>query len=181
MAIPMPPAAGPDPGQPGHFAHHDWLEQAVLALDSGAGLTGPQSAQGGTNAITAGAWAALPSTPVSVNLDLPAPAWVLLNYGAWMAVNTAASGDVRCGVDVSGATVLPLVPGGPGNVEGEDSAWGDVLFIPTTAVGSFQHSGTRFVHCNPGITTFTMKAYRTATPACSVNYPVCRVIPLWFG
>jgi hypothetical protein len=34
MIIPLPPAAGPDPGQPGHFAHHEWLEQSVVALDS---------------------------------------------------------------------------------------------------------------------------------------------------
>lgn len=33
--IPIPPAAGPDPGQPGHFAHHDWLTESVLALDAG--------------------------------------------------------------------------------------------------------------------------------------------------
>jgi hypothetical protein len=35
--IPSPPAAGPDPGQPGHFAHHDWLESSVLALDYAVG------------------------------------------------------------------------------------------------------------------------------------------------
>jgi PAB1-binding protein PBP1 len=34
--IPLPPAAGPDPGQPGHFAHHDWLEAAVQSLDEAA-------------------------------------------------------------------------------------------------------------------------------------------------
>jgi hypothetical protein len=34
MIIPQPPAAGPDPGQPGHFAHHEWLEDSVVALDS---------------------------------------------------------------------------------------------------------------------------------------------------
>lgn len=34
MIIPQPPAAGPDPGQPGHYAHHDWLEASVEALDN---------------------------------------------------------------------------------------------------------------------------------------------------
>jgi hypothetical protein len=31
------PAAGPTPGEPGHFAHHEWLEDGLTALDQGIG------------------------------------------------------------------------------------------------------------------------------------------------
>ena len=31
--LPVPKAAGPVAGAPGHFGHHDWLEAAVQALD----------------------------------------------------------------------------------------------------------------------------------------------------
>jgi hypothetical protein len=29
-----PDVPGPNPGQPGHYAHHDWLTQSVHALDN---------------------------------------------------------------------------------------------------------------------------------------------------
>lgn len=35
--IPLPPAAGPDPGMPGHFANHEWLAAAVQQLNSALG------------------------------------------------------------------------------------------------------------------------------------------------
>lgn len=182
MSIPMPPAAGPDPGQPGHFAHHDWLEQSVLALDQGAGLPGPQSGQGNVNTITATVWTALPTTPLSVDLDLPAPAWVLLNYGAWMAINTVGtSGDVRLAIDVSGATVIPAGPTSAPN-EGEDVGWGDLPYMPGTEQRSSQKTGTRFIHANPGITTFRTMGMRSGNGGVyQINYPTLRVIPLWFG
>lgn len=34
MSVLPPEAPGPNPGQPGHYAHHDWLTQSAKALDS---------------------------------------------------------------------------------------------------------------------------------------------------
>lgn len=39
MATVLPPdVPGPNPGQPGHYAHHDYLTQSVHALDSARGV-----------------------------------------------------------------------------------------------------------------------------------------------
>lgn len=39
MSLLPPEVPGPNPGQPGHFGHHDWLTASVKALDDATDLT----------------------------------------------------------------------------------------------------------------------------------------------
>jgi hypothetical protein len=129
--------------------------------------------------VTASAWAALPTTRCYVSLNTPAPLWVLVNYSCWLAI-ASGTGDFRVAPDVSGVTVI-AAPGVASPGDGTDGEWGDVLYVSQIdGYASHQKSGTRFVKCNAGITTFELFAYRTNTASAVgyVNYPSIRVMPM---
>jgi hypothetical protein len=92
MTIPLPPAAGPEPGQPGHFAHHEWLEESVLALDGKQPpvLSGAVNVSATNTADTSKATITFPTGFFTQN-----PAVVAQAYGTgfWFACLTALTAN----------------------------------------------------------------------------------------
>ena len=180
--LPVPEAAGPRPGQPGHFAHHDWLTAAVKALDTQQQKALPnavsvQSAGGG--AIVAAAFAPMP-TPLSVPITLTAPIFAQLIYSAWLACSGTGGGDIRASVEITGATAISSSPPVSGAVvgDGTDWNWGDTLYATNVVAASNQQTGVRYVKLNAGTSTFALWATKSGTGALSVNYCSIRVIPI---
>lgn len=118
-----------------------------------------------TQAITAASWTAIPNLP-TVTLILPYACWITLQVSAW---TSAASGDVRMGASVSGATTLipnEMTPGGVAH-------WGVTAINAGVTV---QTNAIRTVKLNAGTNIITGSAYRTGAGAVNTNYPVLSVI-----
>ena len=98
FTLPEPEAPGPDPGQPGHFAHHDWLTAAVKALDEG-GAGGMRIAQGvvmvKASALPAGTGGTFPVTFPVGRFTLPPIVMVTFQSAT---PTGSASGTVRAHV-----------------------------------------------------------------------------------
>ena len=133
-------------------------------------LPAPTILQGdAVRAVTASSWSEL-SGMGSVNVTVSRACWVMVEMGAWMQ---GTGGDVRCGVDITGATTIS-----PSEYPGMTGMWGMVMW----AQGEYsQRSATKIVKINPGTTNFNMVAYRASGGSgISVNYPTFAVIPLRF-
>ena len=157
-----------------------WFAQVASTTDAAiadvrADLTetvypAPLSIQGATvQAVTSTSWVDLPNAP-AITLTLAKACWVNITVGAWLV---ATSGDTRASATVSGATTLDetqLEVGGP------SSAWGQVLYVAgaVTAGGS----STRFVRLNAGVNTIKLRAMRTGSGTCQVNYSTLQVAPI---
>ena len=180
--LPLPEAAGPRPGQPGHFAHHDWLTAAVHALDTAQqkALPNPVSVGPATGStIVAGAFAALPN-PVACSLTTPAPVFALVTYSAWLAFSGTLGGDGRVNIEVTGATVISSTPPPSPTTAGDgtDWYWGDVLYASGTIGISNQLTATRLVKFNTGTTNVAIWAYKLTAVTCTLNYASLRIVPV---
>lgn len=131
------------------------------------------AAAAGANVITSATFAVMPTntcTAVILNPHPTANLFCLVTYGAWMS---AASGDVRMSLDISGAlTVAPGIGGGGAG------GWGEVPYA--AAATAAQSQGTFTVMLPPGTTTFRSYALRTGAGVVNCNYPTIRVAPLYF-
>jgi len=144
----------------------DWLP---FARTSGDGLwaadmppSGSVAYQSTTGPITSTtSWMEVPSLDDLV-LDLPAPAQVQLSASFWM--NTPASTDLRCGIQVSGAsTVAP-----------EEPSWGSVAIQQngTSVSGSREGRASKEVELQAGENVISLVARRTGTAStANINYP----------
>ncbi|AWN03350.1 minor tail protein [Microbacterium phage Count] len=134
-------------------------------------LPDPTARTGSTiNTITATSWAAVPNMTTSV-ITVARACWVRVDFAAWMS---APSGDLRCGVKMTGATAVdPMDYPGDSN-----SVWGTVMWQQN---GYEQRSGFKVVKLNAGSTTIYLQAYKSGSGAFSVNYPLIQVTPLRFA
>lgn len=87
-------------------------------------------------------------TPTLV-IDLPAPALVHLSAGMWLGKTDAAI-DIRCGLNVTGATIS--APQSPN--------WGAVAIHQVAAAGSLQFEVSKDVEFAAGETTVKLQAQR---------------------
>jgi microcystin-dependent protein len=129
-----------------------------------------------TNAVTATTAWGQTIGGMTANIDIGRAMWVQIDFGAWMTC-LGAGNDIRVGIELSGATVLspPTGPGGQADW-GQSTLYANTLTAPSGS--TLSGSARKTVKLNPGITTFTMKAYRLNTAgATSVNYPSCTISP----
>lgn len=108
-------------------------------------------------------------TPTLV-IDLPAPALVHLSAGMWLGKTDAAI-DIRCGINVTGATVS--APQSPN--------WGAVAIHQVAASGSLQFEVSKDVEFAAGVSTVKLQAQRNggasgAQATCSYTKAAYQVI-----
>ena len=132
-------------------------------------LPAPTILQGdAVRAVTATSWSEL-SGMGSVNVTVSRACWVLVEMGAW---RQGTGGDVRCGINITGATTIS-----PSEYPDMTGMWGTVMWSQNTYQ---QRSATKLVKINPGTTNFNMVAYKASGSDNSVNYSTLAVIPLRF-
>jgi hypothetical protein len=158
-------------GTDGLFHYVGGSSPAWVRLDDYA-LPDPVTASGSTQtANSAAAWNVLPSS-VAASLVLPAPALVLVEFGAWGTVGGSGATDLRLFPELSGATSLSA----PG------LAFGQVPIIGATAGATFGTAHLRGSYVQEfasGTTTATLKTYATGTPTTrALNYAALRLTPL---
>lgn len=154
---PAPP--GPNPGQPGHFAHHTWLETSVKSLS----LPAPQSIYQGTQAtISSTAWTAINCDATIVNPDATR---TLTVFCQWQTQGAFAA-TIIVTVTTDGATVLGV------GTRGEEARIG-------TQAQNMLAQATRLVSLNPGTSRIRMGGQLAAAGASVLlNYNKLIVIPV---
>ena len=128
----------------------------------------------GTNSLTssAGVFAVLPTTTCTASITNPhptAPMLTLVSFGAWCSM--ATSGDVRLGLDVSGALTVAA-----GLNSLTTQGWGEVPFANVSQYSQLHSTIT--VSLPAGSTTFKVYGYRSAANTATVNYPTLRLVPI---
>jgi hypothetical protein len=129
----------------------------------------------GTNIVTAASFAVLPTNTCSASItnDHPfASLLILVEYGAWMS---AATGDVRATVSISGSVSSNAGISGSG-----PAGWGEVLHIATPFYISRKAACTYEIPASATPATVTMESYRVGSGVTHVDYPTIRIIPLRF-
>jgi hypothetical protein len=142
----------------------------------------PASGAGnGTNSITSGTYAALPSFPASTSIENPDSTLsmlVLCNWGVWLRSDGATTYVEACPA-LSGATTIPAGVGGGGPI-----SMGEIPYTNLMNFGSpnlwRSFSGVCTYALPPGVTTFTMQAKRTGAAAAYCDYAAIHVTPLRF-
>lgn len=118
----------------------------------------------GPNGISAGSFTAVPSVN-PITISFARPALVIVTLGAWLL---ASVGDIRCGIQLSGATSqVPNVPN-----------WGQVMYLANAGSISNQVTCQKIVQVNAGSTTFTAMAYQSGGGVKQVNYATLQVAPI---
>jgi hypothetical protein len=125
----------------------------------------------GTPAST---WGSVIATAESPLLNLPAPAWVRLDYGA---ILSASTGYARIGLAVSGTIDLgPLEDG-----QGEGGATGGLSPFHLSPNQSWTQ-GSKTVLLPAGSYRFVLQSMRSSSSAtCTCNYPMIQITPLRWG
>jgi len=115
-------------------------------------------------AISATSFAAIPNL-AAITINFARPALVLVTLGAWMVAST---GDIRAGIQLSGATVQAA------NVPN----WGQVMYLAGVTGGTVQNSCQKLIQVNAGSTTFTGVAYQSGGGTKQINYSTLQVAPI---
>lgn len=154
---PAPP--GPNPGQPGHFAHHNWLEASVKSL----AVPAPTFTYQATAYVVAStAWAAAGCDVTIVNPDTTK---LLSCYCQWQTQGTFAAAVIVT-ITTDGATVLGV------GTRGEEARQG------TATKPEMLHS-TRLISLNPGSTRIRLGGQLAAAGTnVQLNFMKLVVIPL---
>ena len=184
--LPTPAPPGATPGEPGHFAHHGWLEDSVRALDTGPGslLVLSQTAQ---QTVPSDAWTTLrlhemiaqsgewdyTLNPFGAVKCGPAwvPGWYRVDYSAGFAgTSSASSRALRIEVNSASPSTLPNLIQGP---SGNDTArpWangggGFVHLLPDDILGiAIRHRDAAPLETNPASSQLAIALhYPAATP-----------------
>lgn len=158
---PAPP--GPNPGQPGHFAHHNWLEASVKSL----AVPAPQSvySAGGVSSPAGGAWTYGGVTVTIVNPDATKQLLVVCFFTGQASVGAGVT--LIQSIDSTGSTAIGL------GVRGEQNYWGQ-----TTSTMTAQQS--RLVTLNPGTTNLRLGSQCTAGGPQNLSYWKLIAIPLQY-
>lgn len=125
-----------------------------------------------SNAITATSFAAIPTTPVSASLVVPAGRDLLVAVTIRAVLIVTASGDLRASLLASGAATWTP---GAGNAQ-----WSRSLWCGYVGGGVSAQEKTVYLTCTAGQTlTASIQAYKTgASGAWSLNYPSLSIQPL---
>lgn len=154
---PAPP--GPNPGQPGHFAHHNWLEASVKSLALPAPTFTYQSTAYTVASVT---WAA---ASCDVNITNPDPTRTLTVFCHWQTQGTFAAGVIVT-IQVDGATTLGV------GTRGEEARQG-------AATKPEMLHATRLISLNPGTSRIRLGGALTAAGASvQLNYMKLLCIPV---
>lgn len=120
-----------------------------------------------TQAISATSWANVPNL-ASISFNFSRPAWVTVLLGAWVV---ASAGELRAGVNVTGATTqAPNVPN-----------WGNTVYQSFDNANGVSQQVQKTVLCGAGTTTFTAQAYQTGGGTKQFNYSMFQAIPLRYN
>ena len=158
---PAPP--GPNPGQPGHFAHHNWLEASVKSL----AVPAPQSIYSATGvSIPAGSvWTYGGAQAVIVN---PSTTQTLLVMCGFTGQATIGAGVVlQQSVQTTGATVL-------------DSGFRGEIAYNSTSTSTVTWYQQRLITINPGTTNVRLGALCSAGGPQNISYWKLVVTPLQY-
>lgn len=119
-------------------------------------------------AITATSWANIPNI-ANISMTFSRPCWVELTFGAWVIAST---GDIRAGINVTGATTQP--PNVP--------AWGNTIYqTPGLTTGTASQQCSKMVLCAAGTTTFTAQAYQSGGGTKRMNYAMLQASPMYYN
>lgn len=129
----------------------------------------------GFNSITATTFTDLPTTSCIAAITNPHPTATmvtLVEFGAWLNSGGIA---VRCCPRVSGSVTIAAGIGVGGPV-----GWGEVP-VGGNNLNPMQCQGGGVYDLPSGTATFTMQAFRdSASGTEQINYPVIRLIPLYY-
>lgn len=117
--------------------------------------------------VTATSWANLPNIS-NISFNFSRPCWVQVTLGAWVV---ATVGEIRAGINVSGATTQP--PNQPG--------WGNTIYQSFDNANTVSQQVTKLILCNAGTTTFTAQAYQAGGGTKQLNYSVLMAAPLYYN
>ena len=119
-------------------------------------------------AISATSWANIPNIS-SISFNFSRPCWVELTLGAWVV---ASAGEIRAGINVTGATVQ--APNQP--------AWGNTIYqTPGITSGTASQQCTKMILCAAGTTTFTAQAYQAGGGTKRMNYAMLQASPMYYN
>jgi hypothetical protein len=119
---------------------------------------------GAPQAISATSFAPVPGiSPITMTFERPA--LVIVTLGAWMIAST---GDIRVGIQLSGATVqAPEAPN-----------WGQVMYLANGGGITNQTTCQKIIQVNAGSTTFTAVGRQTGGGTKQCNYATLQVAPI---
>lgn len=133
-------------------------------------------AQGnGTNTVTAVAYAVLPTTTCTANITNPHSTANMITRCDWGAWLNSTSNTIECCPAVSGSVTIAA-----GVVAGGAAGLGLIAEVTGSTTQALR-TGTAIYTLPPGTATFSMQAKRGAASGTQkVDYPLIRLIPLWF-
>lgn len=157
----------------------NWPGRAIMLQDTGRmvvwtgsawrgnnGLPAPENRIGpSSQAIGATAFAVIPNLP-TISITAPAAMLVRASLRGWAGLASGATGDLRGGVQVTGATSSPA----------NDPAWGHTMFVSTVGVWGLEAS--KELVLDPGVSVFSGVAYHSGAGIKQINYSSLTVTPL---